>query len=73
MEHFFEGGQWVVALEDIIQHSRHSEDEDLLLANKGESLRVGYCTKSYIEVSPRRNRLLTFEVKPHQIELTDPN
>jgi len=67
MAHNFKGGDEVIATEQIISKSRHVEEKDWVLAQKGDKLVVR--SSSPLEVSNRKNLLLSFDVQPHQIEL----
>lgn len=69
MAHNFKGGDEVTATEQIVHKSRHPEEKDWVLAEKGDTL-VVRC-ESPLEVSNRKNWLLSFDVQPHQIQLVE--
>lgn len=64
----FKGGDHVRATEDIY-HTYRYEVVPRLLASKGQDMIVRYRSGVTIEVSTFQNRLFTFDVQPHQIEL----
>lgn len=69
MAHNFKGGDEVIATEQIVFKSRHIEEKDWVLAQKGDKLVVR--NSNPLEVSNRKNALLTFDVQPHQIQLVE--
>lgn len=63
--HQFEGGNRVIANEDIYFQGRHDE-KPYVVANQGTILVVRNAGHP-LEVSPISNPLMSFEVQPHQI------